>query len=38
LNAGDDVKSIIKIDTKDLDKIDFVFPDHKEMISKAFLE
>ncbi len=38
LKAGEEIKNIIKINIEDLDKIDFAFPDHKEMISKAFLE
>ena len=35
LQAADDAKSILKVDIKDLDTIDFAFPDHKEMIKKA---
>lgn len=35
LKAGDDAKAIIELDPKDLDTINFAFPDHKEMILKA---
>jgi len=35
LKAADDAKAIIKVDPKDLDTIQFAFPDHKEMILEA---
>ncbi len=35
LQAADDAKSILKVDIKDLDQIDFAFPDHKEIILEA---
>lgn len=35
LKAADDAKAIVKVDPKDLDTIQFAFPDHKEMILKA---
>ena len=33
--AADDARAIIKINPKDIDSINFAFPDHKEMIVKA---
>jgi 8-oxo-dGTP diphosphatase len=35
LVAGDDAKAVVKVEVKDLDKVEFAFPDHKEMILKA---
>jgi 8-oxo-dGTP diphosphatase len=35
LQAGDDAKAVITVDPKDLDTINFAFPDHKEMILEA---
>ena len=33
--AADDAKAIIRINPKDIDTINFAFPDHKEMILEA---
>ncbi|EKD24723.1 MAG: hypothetical protein ACD_80C00167G0021 [uncultured bacterium (gcode 4)] len=34
-SADDEIKSIVKIDPKDLDQVVFAFPDHKDMILEA---
>jgi ADP-ribose pyrophosphatase YjhB (NUDIX family) len=33
--AADDAKSIVAINSSDIDDLEFAFPDHKEMILKA---
>ena len=33
--AADDAKELIIFDTKDIDSVEFAFPDHKEMVLKA---
>jgi hypothetical protein len=35
IEAADDAKAIIRVQPKDLDLVEFAFPDHKEMIVKA---
>lgn len=35
LKAADDAKAIIKVDPKDLDKVNFAFPDHRDIIEVA---
>jgi ADP-ribose pyrophosphatase YjhB (NUDIX family) len=35
IQAADDAKSILKVDIKDLDTIEFAFPDHREIIEAA---